>query len=137
MTRDEVRRRLKGYREAKRRYESAARELEELNAMIMPAMDYSKHKVKGGKRSDMADLVADIAKLHEQLEIEMRTAISEMIKVKTIIKKIDNERDNELLSRRYISCQLWEEIAEDMNIERRYVFRLHNKALDELVRKEN
>lgn len=133
MTRDEMRKKLKGYREAKRRYESAARELEELNAMIYPKMDYSKPKVKGGKKTDMAGLIADINKLHEQCEEEMRTSVVEMIKVKTIIKGVEDGRNRELLSRRYISCQLWEDIADDMHIERRYLFRLHNQALDELI----
>lgn len=133
MTRDEVRKKLKGYNEAKSRYMTAARELEEFNAMIFPKLDYSKQKVKGGKKSDMANIVADIAKLREQCEVEMRTAVSEMIKVKGIIRRVEEARNREILSRRYISSQLWEEIAFEMQIDRRYLFKLHNKALDELA----
>ena len=38
----------------------------------------------------------------------------------------------DLLVKRYVFCETWEKIAEDMNYELRYIHKLHGKALREL-----
>ena len=48
------------------------------------------------------------------------------------IHKIGNYDYEDLLVKRYVFCETWEKIAEDMNYELRYIHKLHGKALREL-----
>ena len=60
------------------------------------------------------------------------------IEIEHIIFMIENATFAELLQRKYIRLQKWEDIATDMKFDSRYIYKLHGKALvevDKIIRK--
>ena len=133
MTRDEIKKKLQGYREAQRRLETAQRELEVIESKLVPSMDYSKPRVGGNKISDMADMIAKLSAMHDKVHAEYMEASHQLIEVKELLNGLDESRSREILSRRYISCQHWETISYEMRLDRRWIFRLHDRALDKIA----
>ena len=72
----------------------------------------------------------------QDYESKLRTQITEMLmakeKLKQIIENVPNYEHRQILYKRYICFQKWEQIAVDMNINMRWVYRLHGQALDNL-----
>ena len=54
------------------------------------------------------------------------------IEIERIIFMIENATFAELLQRKYIRLQKWEDIATDMKFDSRYIYKLHGKALVEV-----
>ena len=133
MTREEVKKYLQDYRQAQRRLEIAQRKLEEFESKLTPPIDYSKPRVGGGKKTDMADLIARLSAIHDKVHNEYMEASNQLIKVKEMLTKVEDAREREILTRRYISCQHWDTISYEMRLDRRWVFRLHDRALDKIA----
>ena len=60
------------------------------------------------------------------------------IEIERVIFMIENATFAELLQRKYIRLQKWEDIATDMKFDSRYIYKLHGKALvevDKFIRK--
>lgn len=60
------------------------------------------------------------------------------IEIERVIFMIENATLAELLQRKYIRLQKWEDIATDMKFDSRYIYKLHGKALvevDKIIRK--
>lgn len=68
-------------------------------------------------------LEAELARLRDQIEaaaINLATSICQ---------EFDDETAQVLLLLRYVECLSWTKVAERMNYDRRYVFKLHKKTL--------
>lgn len=60
------------------------------------------------------------------------------IEIERVIFMIENATLAELLQRKYIRLQKWDDIATDMEFDSRYIYKLHGKALveaDKIIRK--
>ena len=60
------------------------------------------------------------------------------IEIERVIFMIENTTLAELLQRKYIRLQKWDDIATDMKFDSRYIYKLHGKALveaDKIIRK--
>jgi hypothetical protein len=60
------------------------------------------------------------------------------IEIERVIFMIENATLSELLQRKYIRLQKWDDIATDMKFDSRYIYKLHGKALveaDKIIRK--
>lgn len=70
------------------------------------------------------------------LEAQIDTEIDKLVDLKTDIRKrinkVRDDRYQALLEARYLNHNTWEQIAEDMNYDRRQVTRLHGRALMEI-----
>lgn len=133
MTKNEVKEKLQGYRAALRRQERAERELEVFTARMLPSVDYTIPKVEGGKSQDVSDYIDELTRIHKLIAEEYEQATKELIEVKKLLLKVEDARKYEILSRRYISCQHWDVISYEMRLDRRWMFRLHDRALSELA----
>lgn len=73
----------------------------------------------------------------DEIEININSNIDRLVDLRTEIEgKIEGVEDlrlRELLKCRYIDCQTWEEIAYENGYSWRHVFRMHEKALDEIT----
>lgn len=80
-------------------------------------------------------ITASVAKIMEY-EKAAKHLSEEYIKIYTDIEKairtIPDPTLSEVLERRYLLYQKWEEIARDMNRDLRWVYRLHGKALAQI-----
>lgn len=60
------------------------------------------------------------------------------IEIERVIFMIEDATFAELLQRKYIRLQKWEDVAADMKFDNRYIYKLHGKALvevDKIIRK--
>lgn len=113
MTREEVKEELKGYLRAKREYERLISLLEETETRIQGlSIDYSKLRVQSSPDPDK--LSGSIDKLNNIRNscIDMADkSTKRMEDVFNLINKVDDVKLRELLTRRYIRDETWEEIA--------------------------
>lgn len=137
MTRNEVERILESYREAKKKFIIAKLNFdEELEMLTQIQIDYSKIKVQSSPEFDkIGGRIERLADLRRIYEAEADEAIRTMEKVKGLIESVQDVKARELLTRRYIRCERWEQIAENMHYSRAQVFRVRDKGVEELCRK--
>lgn len=90
----------------------------------------------GGHSSGVSDKVGTAVAKIATLEQEINTEIDELIRVKAeiehTISAVADERLRLILIARYINCNRWEQIAVMQNIELRWLYRLHGRALSEI-----
>lgn len=88
---------------------------------------------KSNKRSDtIADGIATINDIEKTINQEIDELIELRKEIEDKINAVDNPKLREILKCRYLDCKSWEEIAYKNNITWRHVYRLHEKALDEI-----
>ena len=72
----------------------------------------------------------------QDYESKLRTQITEMLmakeKLKQIIENVPNYEHRQILYKRYICFEKWEQIAVDMNWSIRQVYKLHGRALENI-----
>lgn len=70
----------------------------------------------------------------QDYESKLRTQIAEMLmakeKLKQIIENVPNYEHRQILYKRYICFQKWEQIAVDMNYSIRRIYQIHGEALN-------
>ena len=125
---------LQQYRDASRRVAAAEEHREELLAMatrITP--NYSS---EGGGTHQSGDklgaAVARIIDAEAKVAAEIELMIATKKDIENTINAVNDERLKDILYSRYICGKKWEQIAVDMNIEYRWLLRLHGRALQEV-----
>lgn len=136
MTRQEVRDELKKYKSAKTRYMRTKRELEELETLIESvSVDYSKPRVKSTPKNDnLANSVDRLYRLHRQIVDDGNDAIDAIFYVTGLIDKVIDEKQKDILHRRYVDLDYWEGIARDTNYSIARVHQIETKGLDAIKR---
>ena len=136
MTEKEAKEYLMQYRRAARRVDAAAEHLAQLRA----AAERITPNYAGGGGSHAAgdrlgEAVAKIvdAETRTAAEIDRMTDLQE--EIIRIICAVEDARLRNILYRRYIVGQKWEEIAVAMHIEYRWMLRLHGRALRDAAEK--
>ena len=77
---------------------------------------------------DTIDEIEELERLVERARIDYKSAVSD---VKDVIKQIEDEKQRELLTYRYVDLLTnWKEIAEQMDMSRAALRRLHTTALN-------
>ena len=98
---------------------------------------YESDGTKSGTHANNAEnnIVNYISAL-QGYESKLRTQITEMLiakeKLKQIIENVPNYEHRQILYKRYICFQKWEQIAVDMNWSIRQVYKLHGRALENI-----
>jgi hypothetical protein len=110
-------------------------ELEQLR--LIPLKKESKSFTSGERKRNNSphDPVADIYEKIEAYENEVNEEIKKLIITKNqISRRIGAMPDDKLrliLQKRYLTYQIWDDIADDLGKDYRYIYRMHNKALKE------
>ena len=72
-----------------------------------------------------------------QLEKEVTEDIDRLVDMKSgirgAIERVENDKYRMLLEYRYLCGNTWEQIAEKMRIDLRWVYRMHGRALQEIT----
>ena len=101
-----------------------------------PAGSLSFNKVQTSKTGDKIErAIARIDKTDRRICSEIKRLHDSSTKIQRQIEALDDERYKSVLFGRYIMCQTWEKIAEDVPCDVRHVYRLHGKALDAFAQK--
>ncbi len=134
MTYEEKKRWLWRYRDALRAEEELTQEIEQLQAeatRITPLLS----DVPGGGGADNAKLpkaVERIVEAQQRLQYQINCAQAARTEIVDAINGLRNARAREILRRRYLLGERWEQIACVMYMDYRWTLKLHRKILDNL-----
>ena len=126
---DRKKRYLFGYRYALRKQKAIEDEIRELRLKKMLPSLTQDGMPHGSGGSDMSGYAAKLDELLRDLDEQAQRCIDIR---KEIVKKIEamqDETEKLVLRLRYIHGKKWEEIAVEMDLDIRWVYRLHGRAL--------
>ena len=108
---------------------------EELEALAeRTTVDISQEKVSGGNitKSPMEDTAVKLIDLSHQINDDIDELINLKKEIAGIIKKVGDYRYKTILEMRYLKGKLWDDVSEDIGFDKRWVMRLHSRALDKV-----
>lgn len=82
-----------------------------------------------GDGQGLARAVERIVEAQQRLQCQINQCAAIRQEVLSVIAQVRNQRDHEILRRRYILGQRWEAIAAAMGMELRWVYRRHRSAV--------
>lgn len=77
----------------------------------------------------MLRLIAKVDSLERDIVYEIDEMLDSQRRIAKEIERIPNERQRDVLHKRYIECKRWEQIAVDLDVSVRYVYMVHGDAL--------
>lgn len=123
---------LKGYRALCREIELLAAEKENLLSGCIGAVNIT-GMPKGYRMSNpTSETAARIAEITGELDSKLRKYIFLRSEIETAIGNLAEPRDRELMRRRYIEGQSWEEIAVAMSYSINHIWRIHGYILQKI-----
>lgn len=120
------------------RVRDAARELKRLeqeykqarnDILNLKAISYDADKITGGKPCDLSDAIAKLEGYAQRLSAKWDELIKMREEAGRRIEALKDRRFQQVLKRRYLQEQPWEQIAYVLGYDYRYVLKLHGKAL--------
>ena len=104
---------------------------------LRSALEYTSPVPEGlgghGSGDRMADSLVRVMEYEEQAQRLRELYIAKYIEIERAIHSVEDTVLREVLERRYLLYQKWEDIAEDMHYSQRTVFYLHGKALQRIA----
>lgn len=82
----------------------------------------------------MEDIIVKIMDLEEEVNKDIDALVDLKMDITHLIKLVDNHEYQIILEQRYLCFKTWEQISVDMGYSIQHTFRLHDKALKEVVR---
>lgn len=96
---------------------------------------WSDMKVQSSAGKQLEDLYVELAEYSERIIEKSDELIRLKIKISKQIDEIEETQLRVLLRLRYTMGLSWEQVAQNMNLDVRWVHRIHNKALIEFDKK--
>lgn len=93
----------------------------------------SEHVSGSGNQDKMGDAIAKITDLDREIDMEIDSFINKKRTVKAVIGKVDNPDQLDILYKRYIQYESFEQIANELNMSYRNVCNIHGKALQSVI----
>lgn len=70
-----------------------------------------------------------VLEYEERINAEIDRLVDLRLEIENAIMSVNDDVQREVLERRYLLFEKWEKIAVEMNIDLRWIYRLHKKAL--------
>ena len=86
-------------------------------------------RVMNSSTSDMMSTVDKIVDMQAVINAEIDRLVDLKEEARTKINQLKDTRYVSLLTDYYINCKTWEQVADDMGYDKRWVYRLHGRAL--------
>lgn len=86
----------------------------------------------GGDGQALPRAVESIIAAQQELQAQINLCGATRREVVAVLDQVADERDHEILRRRYLLGQRFEEIAVEMCLEYRWVRRIHKKCIDKM-----
>lgn len=137
MTVDDVKTELKRVRTAKKAYRLANDRANDYEQTITggKTVRYGGNGESHEKRGNpVENAYCELIYLKEDKEQHRREYIAAFNRARYLIDLVSDPIQREVLDRRYIRGELWEDIALHMNYSRRHINRLHGWALQSIAR---
>ena len=84
----------------------------------------------GGSADRMPDTISKIMEYEQHVAQLQAEFVDKYTEIDRAIHNIEDDTLREVLERRYLLYQKWEQIAQEMHRDLRWVYRLHGKALN-------
>lgn len=97
---------------------------------IGKAITYTDMPTAHNSERDLSDYIAKLDELLLELQHRKERAISIYRSIEQTINRVVPEREQKLLRLRYLRCMTWEEVAEAMDYDVRWVYKIHGDALE-------
>lgn len=134
MTYDEKVLWLRRYRQALRLQAELEQEVEQLDSAAKRVTPMLSGIPSGqGDGNALPRAVEGLIQAKEELAAQIDTCGTVRLEVVAAIDQVTNPRDHEILRRRYILGQRWEEIAVEMHLEYRWVTRRHRRTVESMI----
>ena len=85
-----------------------------------------------GVSNPTADIAARAASIAAELSQKLNECIDLRLQIEQAVNALNEPRERELMRRRYIEGQRWEQVAYEMNYTLRHVTRLHGRILQRM-----
>ena len=83
--------------------------------------------------SKLEDTIVKIIDLQEEINRDIDKLVDLKKEIARTIKKIEDKELQVVLEKRYLCFESWEKITVEMNYSIQHIFRLHSKALKNIV----
>lgn len=113
--------------------ESNKRQIQELRDRSTNITVNLSEKVKGGKPGSIAATVEKIVELESVINADTDRLTDLMLEIRTTITQVLDANERLVLSLRYLEFKKWNDIAKIMHINQRQVYRIHGRALKNVV----
>ena len=124
---------LRRYRDALRLEEELRQELEDQRSRACKTMAaLTGMPGGGGDGQALPRAVESIVAIQQELQAQINICGAIRREVVAALDQVADERDHEILRRRYLRGQKFEQIAVEMNLEYRWVRRLHKKCVGKM-----
>jgi hypothetical protein len=90
-------------------------------------------KVQSSQENKMERIIAQICDMSTEIEQDINSLRDTQKRVSDVIDGVRDPKQREVLYRRYINGEKWEEIAVHMILDYRWILRVHGKALENLT----
>ena len=131
---DEKVRWLRRYQDSLRRERELLQELDQLHSRackVTPAL--TGMPGGGGDGQSLARAVESIVQAQQELQAQINVCGTVRREVVAALEQVTNARDHEIMRRRYLLGQRFEKISVEMNLEYRWVRRIHKREVQRLV----
>lgn len=91
--------------------------------------DGSRHNPNG---NSVERNLLQAAEYEERINAAIKELMQKRLEIEKVIDAVPDAVLREILKRRYLLYQKWDKIAEEMNRDLRWVYRLHSKALSKI-----
>lgn len=124
---------LRRYRDALRSEEELRQELEDQRSRACKTTAaLTGMPGGGGDGQALPRAVESIVAIQQELQAQINICGAIRREVVAALDQVADERDHEILRRRYLRGQKFEQIAVEMNLEYRWVRRLHKKCVGKM-----
>lgn len=124
---------LRAVRGIDRRIDNETEQLERLRAKLEAGRLSAITGMPRGGSSDWTDTANALVVLEQRLNARVREMVQLKLAAMDAIERIEKLRYREVLTYYYLYGQTWERVSETMQLDLRWVYRLHGLALREVA----
>lgn len=133
MTKQEKKAYLEKYGNSKRNIARINLQIENIRiAQISPSANIGDGMPHAHNKTDMSDYIVRLDKVLMKLTKAMNENKILLVTLTDAINNLENDSEKDVLYLRYIQLMKWEEIEEYMSYSHKHIFRIHDKALQNL-----
>ena len=125
---------LMQYRVCCRKYSAILESIEQLRAIAEKTTHaFSADRVSSSSSDRMGNIASILADMVTDAEAELLDLATKKHDVELVISAVDHEKQRSVLYHRYILQKKWENISVDLDIDLRWVYRLHGEGLQKIL----
>ena len=123
---------LQTIKEKRERIKTLEEEIEQLRTDAESVSINLDGMPRNNGQSSFEKLAIELAEAESKLTEEMSVLWSEVMRAHSLIGQMSSSQRQQILTKRYLKGQRWEEIAYEMHFSWQHCFRVHGMALAEL-----